>query len=288
MNVEVKAAVFAEALPSLQRSRGNTVVVKFGGNAMVDAALLEAFAEDIVFMRLTGLRPVVVHGGGPQITAMLDQLEIASEFRGGLRVTTPEAMEVVRMVLTGQVQREIVAAINRHGPHAVGLSGEDAHILTAERTKLIVDGVPTDIGLVGDVIDVNAPFIRELLDMDIIPVVSTIGFGRDGQAYNVNADTAAAALASAVDASKLVMLTDVAGVYRDWPHSTDVINELSIAQASELLPTLTSGMIPKVEACIRAVDGGVQGAHIIDGRIPHSLLHEVFTDSGTGTVVVPS
>jgi acetylglutamate kinase len=288
MNAEGKAAVLAEALPWLQRFRATTVVIKFGGNAMGDDTLLDAFAEDIVFMRLAGLRPVVVHGGGPQITAMLDRLGIASEFRGGLRVTTPEAMDVVRMVLTGQVQRDIVAAINRHGPYAVGLSGEDAHIFTAERTDVIIDGVPTDIGLVGDVVDVHAQFISDLIHTDIIPVVSTIGYGRDGETYNVNADTAAAALATALGAAKLVMLTDVAGLYRDWPNSTEVVSEITSTEATELLPTLASGMIPKLEACIRAVDGGVQRAHIIDGRIPHSVLLEVFTDSGIGTLVVPS
>ena len=282
-----KAAVLAEALPWLKQFRGAIVVVKFGGNAMGDPALMQAFAEDIVFMRLAGLKPIVVHGGGPQINAMLDELGIESEFTGGLRVTTQETMNVVRMVLTGQVQREIVAAINAHGPFAVGLSGEDAHVFVAERTHAIIDGEPVDIGFVGDVVDVNAEFLHTLLASDLIPVVSTVGASVDGESYNINADTAASALAVAIGARKLVMLTDVEGVYRNWPDSSDVISSLTAHDVRNMLPTLAAGMIPKLQGCLRAVEGGVQEAHVIDGRLQHSVLLEVFTDTGIGTMVVP-
>ena len=210
-----KAAVLAEALPWLERFHGATVVLKYGGNAMVDRALGEAFAADVMFLRLAGLRPVVVHGGGPQISAMLEKLGIPGEFRGGYRVTSPEAMDVVRMVLTGQVQREVVGLINAHGPYAVGLSGEDAHLFTAERRDVVVDGEPVDIGLVGEVTEVRPDFVRQLLDDGLVPVVSSVGRGVDGQAYNVNADTAAAALAIALGADKLVMGDDWTGRF-DW------------------------------------------------------------------------
>ena len=287
MSAQEKASVLAEALPWLERFRGATVVIKYGGNAMTDDALKCAFAEDVVFLRLAGLRPVVVHGGGPQISAMLDRVGIASEFRGGLRVTTPEAMEIVRMVLTGQVQREIVSLVNAHGPYAVGLSGEDAQLFRAERRGLVVDGEEVDLGLVGDVVEVRPDFVEDLLDEGLIPVVSTVAPDAEGHIYNVNADTAAAALAIALDAEKLVVLTDVAGLYADWPASTDVIAEISATQLAAMLPTLDAGMIPKMEACLRAVEGGVPRAHVIDGRVPHGLLVEVFTDEGVGTMVLP-
>lgn len=283
-----KASVLTEALPWMARFRGATVVVKYGGNAMTDDALKQAFAEDIVFLRAAGLRPVIVHGGGPQITAMLERLGVASEFRGGHRVTTPEAMDVVRMVLTGQVQREIVRAINVHGPYAVGTSGEDAHLFTAERKDVLIDGVPTDLGLVGEVVRVEARLIEQLIAEGLIPVVSSVALGEDGSVYNVNADTAAAALAVALNAEKLVVLTDVEGLYADWPTSDEVISELSSDALRDLLPTLSSGMIPKMAACLRAVDGGVLKAHVLDGRVPHALLLEVFTSEGVGTQVIPS
>jgi len=280
-----KAAVLASALPWLERFRGATVVVKFGGNAMVDDALTQAFAEDVVFLRLAGLRPVVVHGGGPQISLMLDRLGVESEFRGGLRVTTPEAMEIVRMVLTGQVQREIVSSINAHGPFAVGLSGDDAHLFTAERRSVVVDGEEVDLGQVGDVVEVNPQFVSDLLDDGRIPVVSTVASDRSGVPHNVNADTAAAALAVALDAKKLVVLTDVEGLYADWPVSTEVVRRITPSELSDLLPSLDAGMRPKMEACLRAVSAGVPRAHVIDGRVAHSLLVEVFTDEGVGTMV---
>ena len=281
-----QAATLAGALPWLRRFHGATVVVKFGGNAMVDSDLTAAFAEDIVFLRLAGLRPVVVHGGGPQINAMLDQLGIESEFRGGLRVTTPEVMQVVEMVLTGQVQREIVRDINEHGPLAVGMSGEDGGVLNGVRRMATVDGEQVDVGLVGDITNVRAEPILALLDQGLIPVISTVAKGEGGETLNVNADTAAGAVAQALNAEKLVMLTDVEGLYRDWPASSDVIEVLTADELRTMMPTLSSGMIPKMEACLRAVDAGVSRAHVIDGRVPHSLLVEVFTDQGVGTMVV--
>ncbi len=282
-----KAAVLAEALPWLERFHGATVVLKYGGNAMVDRALGEAFAADVMFLRMAGLRPVVVHGGGPQISSMLDRLGIAGEFRGGYRVTSPEAMDVVRMVLTGQVQREVVGLLNAHGPYAVGLSGEDAHLFTAERRDVLVDGEPVDIGLVGDVVEVRPDFVVRLLDDGLVPVVSSVARGTDGEVYNVNADTAAAALAVALGADKLVVLTDVEGLYADWPASNEVIRRIGVSDLEAMLPSLASGMVPKMEACVRAVRGGVPRAHVIDGRLAHGVLLEVVTSSGVGTMVLP-
>ena len=283
-----KAGVLVEALPWLKKFHGKIVVVKYGGNAMIDDDLKRAFADDIVFLRLAGLKPVVVHGGGPQITAMLDRLGIASEFRGGLRVTTPEAMDVVRMVLVGQVSREIVGLMNAHGPLAVGLSGEDAGLFTAERQSAIIDGEAVDIGLVGDVAQVNADAVRDLIDAGRIPVVSSVAPDVDGVVHNVNADTAAAALAVELGAEKLVVLTDVEGLYRNYPADTQIVQEITAGELTTLLPSLSSGMIPKMQACLRAVEGGVPEATIIDGRVPNSLLLEVFTDEGVGTMVIPT
>jgi acetylglutamate kinase len=282
-----KAAVLAEALPWLERFHGATVVLKYGGNAMVERSLGEAFAADVMFLRLAGLRPVVVHGGGPQISAMLERLGIEGEFRGGYRVTSPEAMDVVRMVLTGQVQREVVALINAHGPYAVGVSGEDAHLFTAERRAVLVDGGLVDVGLVGEVTEVRADFVQRLLDDGLVPVVSSVARGADGETYNVNADTAAAALAVALGAEKLVILTDVEGLYADWPASDDIIRRIAVSDLEAMLPGLASGMVPKMEACAKAVRGGVPRAHVIDGRLPHGVLLEVVTSSGVGTMVLP-
>ena len=283
-----RAATLVEALPWLERFHGTTIVVKYGGNAMIDDELKKAFADDIVFLRLCGIRPVVVHGGGPQISSMLSRLGIASEFLGGFRVTSPEAMEVVRMVLVGQVGRELVGLLNMHGPYAVGLSGEDAGLFVAQRRDALVDGLAVDIGLVGDVVEVRPEAVVDLIDAGRIPVIATVAPDEDGQVHNVNADTAAAALASALGATKLVVLTDVPGLYRNWPSTEDLITEIDADELTELLPSLSSGMIPKMEACLRAVRTGVSRASVIDGRLPHALLLEILTDAGVGTQVVDS
>jgi acetylglutamate kinase len=284
-----KVSVLIDAMPWIEEFKGAIVVVKYGGNAMIDADLKRAFAQDMVHLRLLGLHPVVVHGGGPQITDMLGRLGIPSEFKGGLRVTTPEAMDVVRMVLTGQVSRELVGLINEHGPHAVGLSGEDAGLLQASRKHANVDGAAVDVGLVGDVVRVNPAAVQDLIDAGRIPVVSTVAPDREnpGIVLNVNADLAAAGIASALGARKLVMLTDVEGLYGDWPKKESLIRRIHATEAEKLLPSLESGMVPKIEACIRAVHGGVPQAHIIDGRVPHAILTEIFTSSGIGTMVRP-
>ena len=282
-----KAAALVEALPWLKRFSGRTVVVKYGGNAMTSPALQEAFAQDVVFLRYAGVRVVVVHGGGPQISAHLDRLGLASEFRGGFRVTTPETMQVVRMVLVGQVNPDVVGLINSHGPFAVGLSGDDAGLFTAERRGAVVEGEQVDIGLVGEVVAVRPEIVDALLDEGKVPVVATVASDAAGVVHNVNADTAAAALAVAVGAEKLVVLTDVEGLYADWPASEDVVSEIDAVALADLLPSLSSGMVPKMEACLRAVQGGVPRAHVLDGRVAHSLLLELFTDEGVGTMVVP-
>ncbi|MFK4296963.1 acetylglutamate kinase [Arthrobacter sp. GAS37] len=292
-----KAATLIEALPWIQRFAGTTMVIKYGGNAMVNEELRRAFAEDIVFLHHVGIHPVVVHGGGPQINSMLGRLGIESEFKGGLRVTTPEAMDVVRMVLTGQVGRELVGLINSHGPYAVGMSGEDGGLLRAVRTGTVVDGEEVDLGLVGEVVGVDPTGIEDILDAGRIPVISTVapeildegdGTGSTtGQVLNVNADTAAAAVASALGASKLVILTDVEGLYANWPDKSSLISSLTATELREMLPRLESGMIPKMAACLKAIDEGVERAHIVDGRLPHSMLLETFTTAGIGTQVVP-
>lgn len=281
----VKANTLIEALPWLAEFAGETVVIKYGGNAMIDDELKHAFAEDIVFLRRVGIKPVVVHGGGPQISSMLGRLGIDSEFRGGLRVTTAEAMDVVRMVLVGQVGRELVGLINAHAPFAVGMSGEDGGLLHARRRGLVVDEEEVDLGLVGDVASVDPAAVQDLIDAGRIPVVATVAPGPDGQVYNVNADTAASAIAVALGAKRLVMLTDVAGLYANYPDESSIISSISASEVEQLLPSLESGMVPKMEACLRAVDGGVTSATIIDGRVPHCLLLEVFTDEGIGTMV---
>jgi acetylglutamate kinase len=282
-----KAGVLAEALPWLQRFHDKIVVVKYGGNAMIDEDLKQAFAQDMVFLRLAGIHPVVVHGGGPQITAMLDRLGLPGEFRGGLRVTTPETIDVVRMVLVGQVGRELVGLINQHGPYAVGLSGEDAKLFTAEKRTALVDGEAVDIGLVGDVVHVNPDAVLDIVSAGRIPVVAGVAPDVDGTVYNINADSAAAALASALGAAKLVVLTDVAGLFANYPDPESVISALTADELEPMLPGLASGMAPKMEACLRAVRGGVPQAHVIDGRMPHSVLLEVFTSEGVGTMVTP-
>ena len=282
----VKANTLIEALPWLAEFAGQTVVIKYGGNAMTDDTLKRAFAEDIVFLRRVGLKPVVVHGGGPQISDMLKRLDIASEFKGGLRVTTPEAMDVVRMVLVGQVGRELVNLINEHGPFAVGMSGEDGGLITAKRKGLVVDDQEIDLGLVGDVKSVDPSSLLDLIDAGRIPVVATVAPDSHGQVHNVNGDTAASALAVALGARRLVVLTNVAGVYANYPDEESIVTQITADEVRELLPGLDAGMIPKMEACLRAVEGGVRSATIIDGRVPHCLLLEIFTDQGVGTMVI--
>jgi acetylglutamate kinase len=282
-----KAATLAEALPWMKRYHGKTIVVKYGGNAMIDDDLRRAFAEDIVFLRYAGFHPVVVHGGGPQISTMLSRLGIESEFRAGLRVTTPEALEVVRMVLVGQVGRELVGLLNQHGALAVGLSGEDAGLFTAQRTSVSVDGEQVDLGLVGEVVDVRPEAVLDLIDAGRIPVVSGVAPDADGQVLNINADTAAAALAVALGAEKLVVLTDVEGLHLNWPDSDDVVATISPEALAQLMPSLTSGMLPKMGAVLQAVRGGVSRATVVDGREPHAVLLEIFTDDGVGTQVLP-
>lgn len=285
---QAKAEVLTEALPWIKTFAGATIVIKYGGNAMISPELQQSFADDIAFLRFAGLRPIVVHGGGPQITDMLSRLSIASEFRAGQRVTSEEAAEVIRMVLAGQVNREIVSRINMNGDAAIGLSGEDGDLLLAEPARPVVDGEEIDLGRVGDIVRVNTAVLDELLDNGRVPVVCSIAAERGGEAgkpLNINADLAAAAIARHMQADKLVMLTDVAGLYRSWPDTTSLISRITPAELRELLPSLDSGMIPKMTAALQAVEAGVGQAHIIDGRVAHSLLLEVFTTEGIGTMV---
>lgn len=284
---EARAHVLAEALPWLQHFRDKIVVVKYGGNAMTDDTLKAAFAADMVFLRTVGAKPVVVHGGGPQITSMLERLGLEGEFQGGFRVTTPEVMDVVRMVLLGQVGRELVGLMNQHGPFAVGCSGEDASLFTARKRYVDVDGVSTDIGLVGDIVDVNPESIESLIDAGRIPVICGIAPDEDGQVYNINADSAAAAIAAGLGAERLLMLTNVEGLYTDWPNQDSLVSKIEASELAAILPTLDSGMIPKMEACLTAVNGGVNAAHVIDGRFAHSVLLELLTMGGIGTMVLP-
>ena len=283
-----KASALIESLPWLQRFHGKTIVVKFGGNAMVNDELKHAFAEDMVFLRQVGVRPVVVHGGGPQITAELTARGIESTFRGGLRVTSAEALAVVREVLTNQVGPEIAALIDSHGIEARALSGETDGLFAGTRRGTVVDGEAVDLGFVGDVTAVDPSVVLAILDAGQIPVISSIAPDAEarGQSLNVNADSAAASLAIALEAEKLVILTDVAGLYRDWPNRDSLISTLDATELRVLLPSLESGMIPKMTACLDAVVGGVPKAAIIDGRVLHSILLEAFTAEGIGTEVV--
>jgi len=279
---ERRAAVLIETLPYIQRFAGSIIVVKFGGNAMVDENLAARFAEDVVLMHSVGIRPVVVHGGGPQIGALMDRLGIKSEFREGLRVTDAETLDVARMVLVGKVNRDIVSSINRHGSMAVGLSGEDAGLIRASARN-------PELGFVGDVESVNPAIIERLLAEDLIPVVSTIGADLTGQAYNINADTVAAALAGALGAERILYLTDVEGLLADVDDPSSRISRVDLTGLAALTAdgTISGGMIPKVQACVDAVEAGVGSAHMVDGRIPHVVLLELFTDLGIGTMVLP-
>ena len=288
LNNHDRAAVLSEALPWLQHLRGKIVVVKYGGNAMVDDELKAAFAKDMVLLRTIGARPVVVHGGGPQITQMLERLGLEGEFKGGFRVTTPEVMDIVRMVLFGQVGRDLVGLINSHGPYAVGTSGEDAGLFTAEKRYVEIDGDQVDIGNVGDIVSVNPEALMDIIDAGRIPVVSTIAPDNNGEVYNINADIAAGALASAIGAERLLVLTNVEGLYKDWPDRDSLVSTIEVDELAPLLPDLDSGMIPKMEACLDAVRGGVNAAHVIDGRVAHAVVLELLTEGGIGTMVLPN
>ncbi|MFB8386996.1 acetylglutamate kinase [Microbacterium sp. NPDC055910] len=284
----VKAATLIESLPWLRRFRDQIIVIKYGGNAMVSEELQDAFAADIAYLRYVGVKPVVVHGGGPQISSMLDRLEIPSEFKGGYRVTSTEAISVVRMVLTGQINPQLVSKINAHGPVATGLSGEDAGLFGGRRRGVVIEGIEHDLGRVGDVVHVDPQQVLDQIAAGRIPVVSSIAPDLDqaGHSLNVNADAAASALAVALGAAKLVILTDVAGLYADWPNRDSLVSHITSTALRDMLPQLESGMIPKMNACLEAVEGGVETAAIIDGRVPHSVLVEIFTSKGIGTEVV--
>jgi acetylglutamate kinase len=279
-DAHAKAAVLAEALPYIREFSGKTVVIKYGGHAMDDPALAELFAQDVVLMRLVGMNPVVVHGGGPQITDLMRRLGKEPEFVDGLRVTDAETVDIVRMALVGKVNREVVAAVNRHGSYAVGLSGEDAGLIT-------VDQRDARLGYVGDVRRIDPAILERMIREELIPVVATVGVDESGQAYNVNADAVAGAIAQALRAEKLVYLTDVAGVYSDFGDEGSLISQINAAGLAELLETgkVGEGMIPKMRSCVEALRGGVHRAHVLDGRIPHALLLEFFTREGIGTMV---
>jgi acetylglutamate kinase len=283
----IKAETLIESLPWLQKFHGKVVVVKFGGNAMVDAELQKAFAEDMAYLRWVGIRPVVVHGGGPQISARLAELGIESEFRGGFRVTTSETINIVRDVLRHQISAQLATLIQDAGAKTLIMSGEDANLFRAEKTELETEDGPVDIGLVGEVTQVNPRIVLEALEAGKIPVISTVAPTSSGELLNVNADLAAAALAVALGAEKLMVLTDVPGLYSDWPNRDSLVSEITSKELETMLPTLESGMIPKMQSCLKAVQGGVPTAHVIDGRTPHSILLEIFTVTGVGTIVLP-
>lgn len=288
-----KAGILVEALPYIKKFSGKTVVIKYGGNAMINDTLKEAVIMDVILMKFVGIHPVIVHGGGPEINSMLQRVGLKSTFVQGLRVTDADTMEIVEMVLAGKVNKEIVALIHRFGGRAVGLSGKDGGLITAKKRFEMIknesdERVPTDIGFVGDVVRINPEIVRGLVDQGYIPVVSPIGAGEKGEAYNINADTVAGELAEALEADKLVLLTDVEGILRDPKDSSSLISSLHIDDVECLIEqgVIGGGMIPKVQCCVQALQGGVGTTHIIDGRIPHSLLLEVFTDKGIGTMVV--
>jgi acetylglutamate kinase len=283
----IKAETLIESLSWLQDFHGKVVVIKFGGNAMVDEELTRAFAQDMAYLRFVGIKPVVVHGGGPQISARLVELGIETEFRSGLRVTTPEVMQVVRDVLRNQISSDLASLVESAGAKAIVLSGEDSNLFRAERTTTDQAGNALDVGLVGEVTQVNPRVVLEALSGGVVPIISTVAPDQDGQLLNVNADLAAASLAVALGAEKLLLLTDVAGLYSDWPNKDSLISEIRVAELSKLMLTLESGMIPKMQSCLNALAGGVPRAHIIDGRAPHSILLEIFTSSGVGTLVLP-
>jgi len=288
-----KAGILIEALPYIKKFYGKTVVIKYGGHAMINDELKQAVINDVILMKLIGINPVIVHGGGPEITDMLARLQIPSQFVGGSRVTDAATMEIVEMVLVGKINKEIVALINRHGGRAVGLSGKDANLIQAVKKlgKSIDDSgheVTQDIGFVGDVRKINPEIIQTVIGEGYIPVVAPVGVGTDGESYNINADYVAGEVAAALGAAKLILLTDVEGIFEDYGSKETLISELKLHQVNELIPRgiISGGMIPKVECCVQAIEAGVATTHILDGRIPHSILLEVFTDKGIGTMVV--
>ena len=281
----IKAETLIESLGWLREFHNKIVVIKFGGNAMVDEALQRAFAQDMVYLRYVGIKPVVVHGGGPQITARLAELGIQSEFRGGFRHTDQATMDVVRDVLRNQISAQLAALITEFGAETVVLSGEDHDLMKAAVIKGDSPEGPVDLGLVGEVRTVNPRAILEALNLGKVPVISSVAPDAAGQLLNVNADLAAAAIAVALGAEKLMVLTDVAGLYSNWPDRDSLLCEITRAELMELLPKLESGMVPKMQACLSAVSGGVPKAHVIDGREPHSILLEIFTEAGVGTQV---
>ena len=283
----IKAETLIESLPWLQDFHGKVVVIKFGGNAMIDEQLTKAFAEDMAYLRFVGIKPLVVHGGGPQITARLAELGIQTEFKAGLRVTTPEVIEVVRDVLRNQISANLANLVQSAGAQTVVLSGEDSNLFRAEKTTADLAGNALDVGLVGEVTQVNPRVVLEALATGVVPIISTVAPGSDNQLLNVNADLAAASLAVALGAEKFLLLTDVAGLYSNWPNKDSLISEIHVPELEKLMPELESGMIPKMQACLNALAGGVPRAHIIDGRAPHSILLEIFTSSGVGTLVLP-
>jgi acetylglutamate kinase len=275
-----KAAILSQALPYIREFSNRTVVIKYGGHAMATAELAELFAADVVLMRLVGMNPVVVHGGGPQITDLMRRLGKEPKFVDGRRVTDSETVDIVRMALVGKVNREVVAAINRNGPYAVGLSGEDAGLIRVEQRD-------PALGFVGDVTGIDPTIVHRLINEELIPVIATVGVDDEGQAYNINADTVAGSIAEALGAEKLVYLTDVAGIYERWPDEDSLLPQVTTKRLDELLASgaISEGMIPKIESCISALRNGVQRAHILDGRLPHALLLEFFTKEGIGTMV---
>ena len=277
----IKAETLIESLDWLREFHDRIVVIKFGGNAMVDEALQRAFAQDMAYLRYVGIKPVVVHGGGPQITARLAELGIQSEFRGGFRYTDTATMEVVRDVLRNQISKELASLIEEYGASTQVLSGEDGNLMLASKMKSELD-----LGLVGDVKSVNPRTVLDALNKGKVPVISSVAPDSSGQLLNVNADSAAAAIAVALGAEKLMVLTDVPGLYSDWPNRDSLLSEISVAELTELMPKLESGMVPKMQACLSAVVGGVPKAHVIDGREPHSILLEIFTEAGVGTQVM--
>jgi acetylglutamate kinase len=274
------ADVLIEALPWIKQSTGKTIVVKYGGAAMIDRELRAGVMSDIVLMKIIGLKPVIVHGGGNDITEMADRLQIPTEFRDGLRVTPPEMMDVVKMVLLGKVNQELVSELNSHGHLAVGLNGADGLIMKARQMS-------EELGLVGEVTEVDTTLLNDLIDHDYIPVIASVAVGDDGSSYNINADLAAGEIAAAIGAHKVIFLTDVDGLYADFDDKSSLIFRLKYSEAKEIMKTVSAGMIPKIEACTKALESGVSRAHILNGTIAHSLLLEIFTNEGVGTMIMP-